>query len=83
MVVNRFNQIRGNNFHNIFSQVVKMSFICVVLGLTTNLELNFERIDVKIVFLNGGLEEEIYTEQSLGVINKEMRTIYAKKRKSL
>lgn len=43
-----------------------MTSIQVMLGLTTSLNLEVEQIDVKIVFLHGDLEEEIYMEKLNG-----------------
>ena len=37
-----------------------MSSIRVILGLTTSLDLELEKMDVKIAFLHGDLEEEIH-----------------------
>ena len=40
-----------------------MSSIRVVLGMAANVDLKIECLDVKIAFLHGDLEEEIYMEQ--------------------
>ena len=39
-----------------------MSSIRVALGLETSLNLEVEQLDVKIAFLHGDLEEEIYMQ---------------------
>jgi Reverse transcriptase (RNA-dependent DNA polymerase) len=54
---------KGVNFEEFFSYVVKMSSIRVVLNLAASLDLKIEQLDVKIVFLHGDLEEELYMEQ--------------------
>jgi hypothetical protein len=41
-----------------------MSSIRVVLVLVAKMNLEIEQLDVKIAFLHGDLEEEIYMEQS-------------------
>jgi hypothetical protein len=40
--------------------MVKMSSIQVVLGLTISLNLKVKQLDVKIAFLHGDLDKEIY-----------------------
>ena len=42
------------DFEEIFSPVVKMSSICVVLGLTARLNLEVAKLDVKTTFLHVG-----------------------------
>uniref|UniRef100_A0A2N9H483 Integrase catalytic domain-containing protein n=1 Tax=Fagus sylvatica TaxID=28930 RepID=A0A2N9H483_FAGSY len=66
LVVKGFNQKQGIDFGEIFSPVVKMSFIQVILGLTASLDLELEQMDVKTAFLHGDLEEEIYMVQLEG-----------------
>ena len=41
-----------------------MSLIQTVLRITANLDLEIEQMDVKMAFLHGDLNEEIYMEQS-------------------
>ncbi|KAL6328683.1 hypothetical protein AAG906_003368 [Vitis piasezkii] len=73
LVVMGFSQKKGIDFEEIFSLVVKMSSIRVVLGLVANMNLEIEQLDVKIVFLHGDLEEEIYMEQK-GLQSKAKNT---------
>ena len=63
LVVKGFNQNKDIDFEEIFSPVVKMSSIRVVLGLVASMNLKIEQFDVKIAFLHGNLEEEIYMRQ--------------------
>ena len=46
-----------------FSPVVKMCSIRVILGLVASMNLELEQLDVKIAFLHGDLDEEIFMEQ--------------------
>jgi hypothetical protein len=55
-------KIKGINFHIIFSLVDKIVYICVVLELVALLYLKLKQLDVKINFLQGDLDEEIYME---------------------
>ena len=83
MVVQGFSQKKGIDFDEIFSPVVKMSSIRVVLGLLASLDLEIEQMDVKIAFLHGDLNKEIYMEQPEGFIIKGKEDYVHKLKKSL
>ena len=59
LVVKGLGQKKGIDFDEIFSLVVKMSSICVALGMAVSMDLEVEQLDVKITFLLGVLEDEI------------------------
>jgi len=63
LVAKGYSQVEGIEFHEIFSLVVKLVSICIVLALTTLLNLELEQLDVKTTFLHGDLNEELYMEQ--------------------
>jgi len=46
-----------------FSPVAKMSFVCLFIAMTTLQKWSLYQLDVKNVFPNGDLEEEIYMKQ--------------------
>lgn len=60
-----------------------MSSIWVVLGLATSLNLEIEQLDMKIAFLHGDVEEEIYMEQPKGFQVKGREHLVGKLKKSL
>jgi ATP-binding cassette subfamily B (MDR/TAP) protein 1 len=66
--VKGFSQKNGINVDEIFSLVVKISSIRVVLGIAATMDLEIEQLDVKIAFLHGDLDGEIYMEQPEGFI---------------
>jgi hypothetical protein len=66
LVVNGFAQKKGIDFDEIFSHVVKMTSMSTILSLVVVEDLNLEQLDVKITFLHGDLEEEIYMQQPQG-----------------
>jgi len=57
LVVKGFSQRKGFNFKEIFSPVVKMSFIHVMLSLVVSLDLEIEQMDVKIFFSSRRLRQ--------------------------
>jgi hypothetical protein len=63
LVVKGFAQKKGIDFDEIFSHVVKMTSIRTILSLVAVEYLHLEQLDVKITFLHGDLEEEIYMQQ--------------------
>jgi ATP-binding cassette subfamily B (MDR/TAP) protein 1 len=68
--VKGFSQRKGTDFGEIFSPVVKMTSIRMILDVAASLNLEVEQMDVKIAFLHGELEEEIYMEQPEGFLVK-------------
>ena len=83
LVVKGFGQEQGIDFIEIFSLVVKISSIRVIIGLVDTLDLECEKLYVKIVFLHGDLEEEIYMDQLEGFEVKGKENLFCKLKKSL
>jgi ATP-binding cassette subfamily B (MDR/TAP) protein 1 len=65
----------------VFSPVVKHSLIHILLALVAELDLELAQLDVKIAFLHGDLEEEIYMSRPdhFKVTGKENWTCELKK----
>ena len=78
-----FNQKKCIDLEEILSPVVKMSSICVALGLAARLDLEVEQLDVKTTFLQGDLEEEIYMQQLEGFEVKGKENLECKLKKRL
>ena len=78
-----FDQKKGIDFEEIFSPIVKMSSILVDLGLSALLNLEVEQFDVKIAFLYGNLDEEIYMQQPEGFEVKGKEILICKLKKIL
>lgn len=66
IVVKGFAQKKGIYFNEIFSSVVKMTYLRTILSLVAMEDLHLEQLDVKKTFLHGDLEEEIYMDQPQG-----------------
>ncbi|KAL2492114.1 Retrovirus-related Pol polyprotein from transposon TNT 1-94 [Abeliophyllum distichum] len=61
----------------IFSLVAKINTVRILMSITSNRGWPLQQFDVKNSFLNGDLEEEVYTELPLGTKSKSL--IKAKK----
>ena len=83
LVVKGFSQKQGIDFDEMFSLVVKMCSIRVILGLAASMNLELEQLDVKIAFLHGDLNEEIFMEQPEGFKVKRKENMVCKLKKSL
>ena len=83
LVVKRFQQKKGIDYSEIFSPVVKMSTIKLVLGMVAIENLHLEQLDVKMTFLHGDLEEDIYMIQPEEFIVQGQENLVCKLKKSL
>eukprot|EP00253_Pinus_taeda_P021368 PITA_21368 len=83
VVVKRFSQKEGIDFHEIFSPVVKIVSIRIVLALVSLLDLELQQLDVKTAFLHGDLDEEIYMEQPEGFVQHRNKKFVYRLKKSL
>lgn len=61
-----FTQGKGVNFHEVFSPMVKHTFIRVILSIVAQMDLELDQMDVKTIFLYGDLEETIHTQKPEG-----------------
>jgi len=59
-VAQGFSQVEGVDFDESFALVARMESIRVLLGLACHLKFKFYQMDVKIVFLNEFLKEDVY-----------------------
>jgi hypothetical protein len=63
--------------------VARLTTIRVLLSLATSHGLLIHQMDVKTIFLNGELDEEIYMEQPAGFISNSQEGMVCKLLKSL
>ena len=83
IVVKGFQQKKGVDFDKIFASVVKTTSIRMVLSIAASMDLEVEQLDVKVAFLHGDLEEEIYMQQPEGFIKKGKENMVCRLKKSL
>lgn len=67
LVVKGYSHREGVDFGEIFSHVAKLSSIRLILSIIVSNDFEIEKMDVKIAFLHGDLEEEIYMQQPKGL----------------
>ena len=62
-----FSNIKGIDYDDNFAPVARYSSIRSILALSTQMGWHIHQMDVKIVFINGIIEEEVYIEQAEGL----------------
>ena len=68
LVVKGYRQKEGLDYFDTYSPVTRITSIRMLIALAAVHDLKIHQIDLKIAFLNGELEEEIYMEQPEGFI---------------
>jgi hypothetical protein len=66
LVCKGYAQIEGIDFEKTYAPVARMEAICFLLAYACSKNVKVYQMDVKSVFLNGELEEEVYIEQPEG-----------------
>ena len=67
LVAKGYTQTYGIDYQEMFAPVAQLNTIRVLLSLTANLDQPLQQLDVKNVFLNGDLEEEVHMDLPLKV----------------
>ena len=71
LVAKGYSQHEGTDYQDTFSPVAMLKFICTLLAVATYFDYEIWQMDVKMAFLNGYLEEDIYMEQPLGFTSSD------------
>ena len=74
LVAKGYMQVQGTDYEETFSPVVRYESIRYLLAHVTLLDWEIKAMDVKLAYLHGVLEEEIYMEQLEGFIAKGEET---------
>ena len=65
-MIKGYKQTEGLDYFDTYSPVTRINSIRMVLAIAALRNLEVHQMDVKTIFLNGELEEEIYMEQLKG-----------------
>ena len=81
LVAQGYSQVEGVDFDETFALVARMESIRVLLALSCHLKFKLYQMDVKTVFLNGFLKEDVYVAQPKGFIDPHFldHVLYLKK----
>ena len=60
LITKGYTQVEGLDYTNMFAPVMKFTTIWSLLALAAQHDLEVHQVDIKVAFLNGELEEEIY-----------------------
>ncbi|KAL0551410.1 hypothetical protein IC582_010496 [Cucumis melo] len=71
LVAKGYAQQHGIDFEETFSLVARFETVRIVLAFATQQQWPVYQFDVKSVFLNGELQEEVYVEQPKGFVKKD------------
>lgn len=71
LVAKGCSQKHGIDYEETFAPVAKLTSIRVLLSLAAKYSLTVHQMDVKTVFLNGSLDEDIYMVQPDGYVDEE------------
>ena len=58
-----FTQRVGIDYMETFSPISKKDSLCIIMALVTHCNFDLHKMDVKMTFFNGNLEEEVYMKQ--------------------
>ena len=83
LVAKEFKQRNGIVYFDTYAPVARLTSIRVLFAISLFNNLHVHQMDVKIAFLNGDLDEEIYMEQPKGFVLPGNETKVCKLVKSL
>ncbi|GKE73928.1 retrovirus-related pol polyprotein from transposon TNT 1-94, partial [Tanacetum coccineum] len=69
LVARSYRQEKGINFEESFALVARLEAIRIFLAFAAHMNMVVYQMDVKTVFLNGNLREEVYVSQPDGFVN--------------
>ena len=78
-----YTQKEGIDYDETFSPVAMLKSIRILLSISAHYDYEIWQMDVKIAFLNGNLEEEIYMMQLEGFIAKNQEDMIYKLKRSI
>ena len=83
LVVKGYAQTYGIDFEETFSLVAKMAIVRAVIAMVATKGWELQQMDMKNVFLNGELQEEVYMEHPEGYVHPNFPHYVCKLKKAL
>jgi hypothetical protein len=71
LVAKGYSQVEGLNFDETFSSIARLESIRILIAYATHHDFKFYQMDIKSVFLNELIKEEVYMEQPPGFGDEE------------
>jgi hypothetical protein len=82
-VAHGFSQKEGIDYEETFALVARYTSIRTIISLVAKMKWKLHQMDVKITFLNGFIEEEVYIEQPQGFEVEDIKTHVWRLKKTL
>jgi hypothetical protein len=82
-VARGFSQNEGIDYEETVAPVAIYTSIITIIALATKMKCKLHQIDVKITFLNGVIEEEVYLEQPQGFEVEDIKTHVCRLKKAM
>jgi hypothetical protein len=76
-------QVEGIHYEETFAPIARYTSICTIISLVASMGWRLHQMDVKQVFLNGEIEEEVYIEQPDGFVIHEQKSHVCRLKKTL
>lgn len=76
LVAKGFTQIEGEDFHDTFYPVAKISTVRILFVAATSFNWPIHQVDINNAFLHGFLDEEIYTLPPQGYTQAKPNQVY-------
>ena len=83
LVAKGFRQTQGIDYDETFSLVAMVKSIRILLALAAHYDYEIWQMDVKTVFLNGRLKEDVYMVQPEGFVNPKKSNMICKLQRSI
>jgi hypothetical protein len=75
LVTQDFSQVEGLDFGETFAPVARLEAIMILLAFAASKKFKLYQMDVKNVFLNGVIQEDVYVRLPLGFENPKYPNI--------
>jgi hypothetical protein len=78
-----YSHVKGLDFDETFARIARLESICILLAYATHHDFKLYQPDMKRVFLNGPIKEELYVDQPPGFRSEEYSNHVYKLHKAL